>query len=100
MSAIGLTPDQPCGHPECLSHTTHPCEGCGRIAGHIIPAIGKKYKHKKGGIYIVLTIAKHTETEEKLVIYTPTNERGCTQQIEIWARPYDMFCDGRFTEYD
>ncbi len=22
-----------CGHPGCLSHTTHPCEGCGRIAG-------------------------------------------------------------------
>lgn len=24
----------PCGHPGCLSHVTHPCEGCGRIAGH------------------------------------------------------------------
>ena len=27
-----LRPDQPCGHPGCLSHVTHPCEGCGRIA--------------------------------------------------------------------
>jgi len=25
----------PCGHPGCLSHVTHPCEGCGRIAGWI-----------------------------------------------------------------
>ncbi len=24
---------KPCGHPGCLSHLTHPCEGCGRIAG-------------------------------------------------------------------
>jgi hypothetical protein len=24
---------EPCGHPGCLSHVTHPCEGCGRIAG-------------------------------------------------------------------
>jgi len=24
---------QPCGHPGCLSHVSHPCEGCGRIAG-------------------------------------------------------------------
>jgi len=24
---------QPCKHPGCLKHMTHPCEGCGRIAG-------------------------------------------------------------------
>jgi hypothetical protein len=28
-----LRPDQPCSHRGCLSHVTHPCEGCGRIAG-------------------------------------------------------------------
>lgn len=21
----------PCGHPGCLHHVTHPCEGCGRV---------------------------------------------------------------------
>ena len=24
---------EPCGHPGCLSHITHPCENCGRIDG-------------------------------------------------------------------
>lgn len=24
---------QPCDHPGCLSHVSHPCEGCGRIGG-------------------------------------------------------------------
>ena len=24
---------EPCKHPGCLQHVTHPCEGCGRIAG-------------------------------------------------------------------
>jgi len=24
---------QPCDHKGCLSHITHPCEGCGRIGG-------------------------------------------------------------------
>ena len=24
---------QPCGHPGCLNHISHPCEGCGRIGG-------------------------------------------------------------------
>lgn len=28
-----LKPGQPCGHPGCLAHITHPCEGCGRIGG-------------------------------------------------------------------
>jgi hypothetical protein len=28
-----LRPDQPCAHPGCLSHVSHPCEGCGRTAG-------------------------------------------------------------------
>ncbi len=25
---------EPCSHTGCLHHVTHPCEGCGRIAGH------------------------------------------------------------------
>jgi len=28
-----LNQGEPCGHPGCLNHVTHPCEGCGRIAG-------------------------------------------------------------------
>jgi len=31
---VVIIPDGvPCGHPGCLSHRSHPCEGCGRIAG-------------------------------------------------------------------
>lgn len=28
-----LKDGEPCHHRGCLSHITHPCEGCGRIAG-------------------------------------------------------------------
>ncbi len=45
--------------------------------------IGKKYRHFKGTIYEVLTIAKHSETLEELVIYT--------HEDKVWARPYDLF---------
>ena len=24
---------EPCDHPGCLHHVSHPCEGCGRTAG-------------------------------------------------------------------
>jgi hypothetical protein len=27
---------EPCNHKGCLSHISHPCEGCGRIAGRNI----------------------------------------------------------------
>ena len=47
--------------------------------------IGKTYKHFKGHIVKVISIAKHTETEEMLVIY---EHQGTN---DIWARPYDMF---------
>lgn len=29
-----LRDGEPCGHPGCLSHVSHPCEGCGRVGGH------------------------------------------------------------------
>ena len=28
-----LRDGDPCDHPGCLSHISHPCEGCGRIGG-------------------------------------------------------------------
>lgn len=28
-----LREGEPCDHPGCLLHITHPCEGCGRIGG-------------------------------------------------------------------
>jgi hypothetical protein len=31
-----LRPGEPCKHPGCLSHISHPCEGCGRIGGRPI----------------------------------------------------------------
>jgi hypothetical protein len=33
LKCRSLKPGEPCGHPGCLSHISHPCEGCGRIAG-------------------------------------------------------------------
>jgi hypothetical protein len=33
-----LRDGEPCGHRGCLSHVSRPCEGCGRIAGALLPA--------------------------------------------------------------
>lgn len=33
------------------------------------PEVNARYQHYKGGTYTVITLAKHTEREEDLVIY-------------------------------
>lgn len=68
----------------------------------IIPAeteivIGGKYRHYKGGEYEVVSVAKHSETLEELVIYKSLSNG------ELWARPKSLFvgiADGqpRFTK--
>ncbi len=45
-----------------------------------------KYKHYKGGEYEVLGVAKHSETNELLVVY-----RALYGKFELYVRPYDMF---------
>lgn len=51
---------------------------------------GDIFKHFKGGLYQVIAVATHTETQEKLVVYQPlfANEVG---EKPVWVRPMDMF---------
>lgn len=50
----------------------------------LVSLIGRTFRHYKGGVYKVVQLAKHTETNEMLVIYHD-------QQNNHWARPADMF---------
>ena len=46
------------------------------------------YKHYKGNLYEVLMTARHSETEEWLVVYKALyGEKG------MWVRPYAMFVE-------
>jgi hypothetical protein len=45
-----------------------------------------RYQHFKGNYYQVLHLAKHSETEELMVVYQP--EYG---ERAIWVRPLAMF---------
>ena len=46
------------------------------------------YRHYKGQYYEVLGVARHSETEESLVIY-----RALYGDYGLWARPLAMFCE-------
>ena len=48
-------------------------------------ALGR-YRHYKGGEYSVLGVARHSETEDLLVVYRP--EYG---DRNLWVRPLAMF---------
>ena len=44
------------------------------------------YKHYKGNDYLVLGIANHSETLEKMVVY-----QALYGEYKIWVRPIEMW---------
>lgn len=47
-----------------------------------------RYRHYKGQEYLVLGVARHSETGEELVVYRPDyGDRG------LWVRPKEMFLE-------
>jgi hypothetical protein len=46
------------------------------------------YRHFKGGEYELLSVARHSETEELLAVYRSVEDRDM-----IWVRPLQMFTE-------
>ena len=47
-----------------------------------------RYRHYKGGEYEVIGVARHSETDERLVVYRPLyGDSG------LWVRPLAMFLE-------
>ena len=64
-----------------------------RIGKMDFPKKGK-YRHFKGGEYELLYIARHSETDEPMVVYKALYECGETPLNEgIWVRPVSMWTE-------
>ena len=58
------------------------------------PIIGEIYSHfKTGNKYEIITLAKHSETLEDVVVYKALYGEG-----QIWVRPANMFIDMKTLE--
>lgn len=62
-----------------------------KVSGEILEElrdsmVGRRYRHFKGRIYIVIDLAVNTESDEIMVIY-----KCFTDPLVTWCRPLSMF---------
>lgn len=60
----------------------------------MMPKVEQIYQHRHGGLYIVDSVATHTSSKERLVIYTHLYPFD----VQTWARPIEEWTEERFRE--
>jgi len=59
-----------------------------------LPEAGQRYRHyKRGGEYLIIGIARHSESEEGMVIYQAEYADAEFPLGQLWARPLGMFLE-------
>jgi hypothetical protein len=70
------------------SHASWGSEADVREEGGVEVIGAGRYRHYKGGVYIVLGVARHSETEEEFVVYHPEG-----RSENLWVRPLAMWLE-------
>lgn len=53
--------------------------------------IGSLYEHYKGNRYKIITVTRHSETLEEVVVY-----QALSSNNEVWVRPFELFIEEVF----
>ena len=63
------------------------------MSAKLVP--GAVFKHYKNKLYMIKSVAIHTETEEKMVIYKQlyASESDNFELFQEWVRPKSMFLE-------
>ena len=62
------------------------------MKNNFIPS-GKYQHYKTGKLYEVIGVARHTETNEEMVVYKALYECDEFDIHQIWVRPKEMFME-------
>ena len=74
-----------CPYRFSIAFAARQCKHPPRAFFRVLPG---RYRHFKGNEYEVLGMARHSETEEEMVVYRALyGERG------LWVRPAAMWCE-------
>ena len=89
-----LKDGEPCSHPGCLNHITHPCEGCGRIGGRMPILICRKCGGKTNTAVCDYRNSKDDKADRCFVQFIDATrrwEKGCA--YDDTDNPIKDFCD-------
>lgn len=52
------------------------------------PTVGEYYRHYKGGLYKIISLAVHSETLEEMVVYYNVDHKSTwVRPLSIWNEP-------------
>lgn len=87
---------EPCNHPGCYNHVSHPCEGCGRYQGKCLACNGTEKTKIR-----YIEISRYEQVEKK--IHLAVGDKTVYKKdvlLGFYIQPYDNLMQAIDSEFD